>query len=270
MLRDVAAGDVDGDGVVDLAWIELSLNLVEFRTGQGDGSFAPSISLDAPWDPFVVEVADPDDDAHANIVVLLRSPSRLAICRAGPSGPKPPVFIDLPSTSPSSGSIPVTLCLGDLFSDGFPDWLMTFEANRRIKIIHGTPLDLVEGSAVFMGAGDSTQASRCASGDLNGAGYPDLLHLTNLVDSDLSVRLSDGLGSFEPLVTYSTENQFLYALALQSAIRTQDLTGDGAVEVFIPGARAVDDTLVFQGAPDGSLGELTSIPCVASACEESC
>jgi len=64
---DVKAGDVNGDGRVDIftthaEWLHLVL-------GNGDGTFGPPSTLEVPWGPTDVALADLNGDGHADVAV---------------------------------------------------------------------------------------------------------------------------------------------------------------------------------------------------------
>jgi hypothetical protein len=69
--RSLAAGDLDGDGRLDLATAnELSAD-VSLLIGVGDGTFEPAVSLDPGGRPLAVAVADLDGNGALDLAVTL-------------------------------------------------------------------------------------------------------------------------------------------------------------------------------------------------------
>lgn len=76
----IAAGDVTGDGVVDLAVAAGGLSRVAILEGDGDGGFAaPALATDTGSSPAVVRLADLDGDGDADLLAISRETGRLDV-----------------------------------------------------------------------------------------------------------------------------------------------------------------------------------------------
>ena len=64
----VAAGDVDGDGDVDLLTGRPTIDVVMILKNDGTGQFAPAVAVAAGPEPWSVQLADMDGDGDQDIV----------------------------------------------------------------------------------------------------------------------------------------------------------------------------------------------------------
>ena len=65
----IAAGDLDGDGKIDLAVPSGKDQLVAVFLGKGDGTFAPRKDLPQPQPPARVALGDLDGDGKLDMVL---------------------------------------------------------------------------------------------------------------------------------------------------------------------------------------------------------
>jgi|GEM_PF-3584605 len=237
---DLAAGDFDSDGAVDLAVTSMAPvatrgggNSVMILLGDGDGSFTFSGDLPFGNEPHDVITVDLDGDEALDLVVT------------DPFGDSAWVYLGFgdgtfASAVPySAGNSPSNLTADDLDGDTVPDLAV---ANSS-------------GVSVLLGIGDGTLASPVqytagsgpsgvAAADLDGDSAIDLV-VSNQSGDDVSVLLGQGDGTFGAAVNYAVGD-------LPTSVTACDLTGDGTPDVAV--SNYSDDTLaLLVGIGDGTL-----------------
>jgi Big-like domain-containing protein/VCBS repeat protein len=214
----VAVGDLNGDGVPDLAVANLCLNLDQYGDctgiggvgvllGNGDGTFQSAVaySTGADW-ALSITIGDLNGDGKPDLVVANAY---------GPYG--------------SDGSAAVLLGNGD----------GTFQP------------------AVNYDSG-GYNADSIAIADVNGNGVPDLVVANLCqnegcyTDGEVAVLLGNGDGTFQPAMTYDSGERVAYSLGVG------DLTGNGILDVVVSnrisnGSTAHNAVSVLVGNGDGTL-----------------
>ena len=74
--RDLATGDLDGNGILDIVAVNDSENEISVLLGTGGGAFAPFVAYHVDGEPHSVALADFDDDGALDIA----APSDTAFC----------------------------------------------------------------------------------------------------------------------------------------------------------------------------------------------
>ncbi len=111
--RDLAAGDLDGDGLVDLV-IATASDVILWKPGRGQGVFLASRPLRVAGTSVDVEVADLDGDGHLDIVTACLGAASTVHWGDGAGGF--PERLDL-----ATPGISQAVLVEDLDSDGRPD-----------------------------------------------------------------------------------------------------------------------------------------------------
>lgn len=203
---DVVAADLDGDGKLDLASVELWSNRLSVFLGNGDGTFASAVAYSAA------------------------SPASLVAARLRPNGPLDlvpsggPVLLGdgkgafAPSTGDfAPGLYPMDVAAADLDGDGAVDLVFPNDATDHVTVLRG------DGTGGFpnpttLATGRLPGVVRIA--DLNGDAHPDLVVQLRQNGNDGTnttvVLLGVGGGEFAPPLDL-VENPFAVA----------DLDGDG-------------------------------------------
>jgi hypothetical protein len=124
MAQRLAAGDLDGDGIVDLASVgsnpvDPGDDLVRIAFGNGDGSFRAGYTLATGEHPVGVALADLDNDRHLDVIVANHLSNDISIFLADGQGG----FLTEQRTPAGNG--PMALAAADFNGDGVPDVAVT-------------------------------------------------------------------------------------------------------------------------------------------------
>jgi len=211
-LTDLAAADVDGDGVTDLVLAHRAPGGVTVLLGHGDGTFANGI--ETPVDKYLIALAVGDFDHDGRDDVAVTGAANITVESSSVS-----IFLGrseghlvLAGEYPGGREI----VSGDLDEDGSLDLVMTADM--------GTVL-LGDGAGKFrVGVGYGSWADDISLADLNNDGHLDLLTAINCSKNDgiYSRRLGKGDGAFEPPVQISK------SCGTPTVV---DINGDGKLDV---------------------------------------
>ncbi len=258
---DIALGDFDGDGNLDMAIVKNSEN-VSILINKGNGTFAAGQDFGIGDFPQAIAVGDLDGDGDLDLAIATYYQSVSILLNNGDG------TFGTPQLFAADGK-PVTIAIGDLDGDGDLDlvtgskWYDGFSVlknngdgtfapyqnvdtpSNTVKIQLGDldgdgDLDIVtiQGYSEFFDVlknnGDGTFATAqrfpvgeiaadIVLGDLDGDGDLDIV-TANKVSDVVSVVKNDGNGSF-------TRPQFFTAVYNLSSITLGDLDGDGDLDV---------------------------------------
>lgn len=241
---DVATGDLDGDGRLDLACALAGERRISVRLQRADG-WSASDPLPLPLEPHLVAVADLDRDRHLDIVATAHDSGAVWVWLGDGTGRFSPA-----DGSPFSAVLRERphnhgLVVGDLDGDGDPDVVVTDQDGQSASVLlaDDKALRVAPGSPVAVGG----QPYPPALGDVDGDGKLDLV--VPLVGGDaIALLRGDGRGGFQhfPGSPRGTELARPYGVALG------DLDGSGTLDVVA----IHDDTdkiTVLLAAEGGSL-----------------
>jgi len=239
--QSLAAGDLDGDGILDLVTANLSGGLTILR-GNGDGKFERREDYPLGVTPYSAAIADLNRDGRPDIVLVDSTLDVVSVidaiggCQFGHR------------RDYQTGIRPAHVKVGDWNSDHLLDLAVTDEGDNTISI--------------FMGAGDGTFGPRTAyeighdpcysdAGDLNGDGHPDLV-TANEKSNTISVLLGNGDGTFRDRVDYAAGDN-------PRSVKMGDFNGDGRVDIVAANFWGSTVSLLL-GNGDGTLRAETEFP----------
>lgn len=250
---DIAAGEIDGDGHVDLVIPNHGTKYVTVLLGDGRGGFVP-----APGSPFMVKsdphphgvgLADFNGDRKTDILVDdWQNDSVTVLFSNGKGG------FDSPGVSFAVGRMPYhKVRAADVNGDGKADIITTNMRGNNATVLLGDGLGRFSQSAGSpLATGDSP--FHLAIGDMNRDNKPDLVIATysgqgsDPSDDGVAVLLGDGRGGFSPMSgsPFKTTGRASGNLALG------DINGDGLMDVAVANG-ASNDVTVLLGSNKGTL-----------------
>ena len=195
-----AVGDVDGDGDVDLAVVNMVSGSVSLRLNAGNGTFGSGPDLFFGSLPVGVALGDVDGDGDLDLAVLTNANGVNVRLNNG-SG----VFSGTQSVGVGNNN-PLDLHLADVDADGDPDIVVV-----NYTTPGGVAVRLNNGAGVFGAGFDYALGAtpvQAALADMDGDGDLDLL-TGNIGANTIALRLNGGTG---PLATAASHSPAALAL----------------------------------------------------------
>ena len=257
--QSVAVEDVNRDGKLDVLVANVicapngcATGSVGVLLGNGNGTFQPAVTYDSGgFSAESVAVEDVNKDGKPDLLVANTCVGNGGFdCETGSVG----VLLgngdgtfQTPVRYVSGGTGASSVVVMDVNEDGSPDLLVANACGNN-----GNYGCMIGSVGVLLGNGDGTfhaavnytsggyQPYSVAVNDLNGDGNPDLLVANRCVDSGncngvVGVRLGNGDGRFQPVVTYDSGGYEAQSVAVA------DVNGDGKPDLMVANVCADSD-----------------------------
>ena len=193
----VAIGDLNGDGIPDLAVANYGANTVSILYGQKGGAFTTGPVLSTATNPYGVAIADFAHDGHPSVAVTCYHTGQLYVFPNSGTGTFGTPYIY------TTGAFPTSIAVADFNRDG------------KLDIVTGN--SIANNVSFFAGNGDGTFAAdvispalnfpvSIAAGDINGDGIPDLVTVAPNYNQ-VAVLLGKGDGTFQQRTEFAAGNQ---------------------------------------------------------------
>lgn len=235
--RSVELVDVDGDSKSDLVVATGNANAVQVSRGNGDGTFANTITVTVPDSARQALVADLNADGRRDLVVVSTN-SFYVFLNTGTAAVYDGFTTFTPGTDADRGA------LGDFNADGRPDLALAGLSTNRVDVLLGT------GSGTFAPRTSYAlpgEGGSIAAGDLNGDGRADLVAGISF-GTTVQVLVANPDGTFAAPVGYATTGGQVNSVALA------DLDLNGTLDVVARSLGASKAT-VWTGTGTGTLNQ---------------
>jgi len=232
-----AAGDLDGDGLLDLAVVNSQTNDLSVLIGQGDGTFSAAISYPLGFKPRAIAVSDFNNDGYPDAAVTCyESCSRGLYLLLNPGDGRFGSLTPVPGIAMGDEAT-----AADFNRDGDMD-LAVFHSVGG-KHMYSVLLGDGSGSLAIANSYEALEsAASMVSGDFNGDGKPDIAFVQNR-SHKLVVAQNAGDGSLQLPVMRDTGS---YPIAIAQGLFDDDLLPDLAV-VHTGGAQPGVTIYIGQG-----------------------
>jgi uncharacterized protein (TIGR03437 family) len=214
--QTAAIGDLNGDGIPDLAVASNGSNTVSVLLGKGNGTFQPAVDYPAGQGATGVAIADFNGDGNPDIVTANVAVGSVSLLLGNGDG----TFQSQKKTSIMFGAI--ALATGDFNKDGKQDVVV-------LGII-GVTILLGNGDGTFQDGvnyGTRSGLGNVVVADFNGDGNADLA-VSNTSSNAISILLGNGNGTFQTNVDFTADTK-----SSVQTLAVGDLNGDGKLDIAV-------------------------------------
>lgn len=231
----VAAGDVNGDGFIDLVTANAESNTVTLLRGNSSASFdryetANRTDYSVGIAPYSVAISDVNRDGRLDLITANITSNNVTVLRGKAGG-----GFDRADYAAADG--PGSVAVGDVNNDGRPDMITGNFSNNTLTVLRGNAssgFDLITYPI-------AEYANFVKVGDVNGDGRLDLI-LVNISINSVTVLRGNTAGGFDS-TTYGVDTY-------PTSVAVGDVTGDGRVDLITTNV-LLNTVTVLRGNDNG-------------------
>jgi flagellin-like hook-associated protein FlgL len=232
--RDIALGDLNGDGIIDLVTADYVSNTVSVLLGFGNGSFGAALSIAVGLEPYSVTTGDFNRDGILDLVTADSGSNTISVLLGLGSGSY------APRVSFAVGNGPRSIKTADFNGDGVLDLVSANGGADTVSVLYGTGNG---GFAMQVSYSVGEEPVSVSTGDFNGDGFLDIA-TTDYNDSAVSVLLGNGIGSFSLRTSFAAGN-------FSRSIVADDFNGDGVIDLVTADSGSNTTSVLLGRTKDG-------------------
>jgi uncharacterized repeat protein (TIGR01451 family) len=215
----VATGDLNGDGIADLAVTNTGGNNISVLIGKGDGTFKPTVNYGSNGvSPEGIAIADLNGDGIPDLAVANIANNNVSMLIGNGDG----TFQNATAIGNMAG--PASAVAGDFNGDGIADLAFTNEMSDTVTVLLGNGGGTFRAPVTYQVA--STPEFMVAT-DVNGDGIADLVTTSAVTSGNgVSVLIGNPDGTFQNAVGYA-------AGSLPAYIAVGDFNKDGKPDLAV-------------------------------------
>ena len=244
-----STGDLNGDGLVDIAVSYRGLSAIEILLGNPDQSYTETVILATPSDPIGIAIAEMDGDGFLDFVTANNSSSTVSVFYGDGDG----TFNDIQNQATTRRyntllpAPPGSIAVKELNGDGLAD-IVTSNSDGTVSVLlNGRDFQEFSPTYNLPNTFPTGGTGPVVLADFNNDGMTDLAVPSS---NGISIYLGKGDGTF----TFKTS---LSAFGVNS-MNTADFDGDGNTDIGITKTVGKQDfDLVYFGAGDGTFPRST-------------
>jgi hypothetical protein len=216
----LAAGDLNGDGSLDLVTANTSTNNISVLLGDGKGNFSPAKLFPVGGEPKAIALADFNRDGKLDVVTANFSSGTISVLFGNGDG----TF--QPQQTFAAGIQTVSVVTGDMNNDGIPDIVVTNTQSENTDTFLSNGDGTFQAAKEFVFNNGYAGMTKIALGDMNQDGILDVVGIYGY-GQGFQVWTGNGDGTF---VFWSNSSSY-GTIAYPQGLALGDFSGDGKLDV---------------------------------------
>jgi FG-GAP-like repeat/FG-GAP repeat len=234
----IAAGDLNGDGLLDLITANASTNNISVLLGDGKGDFGPAKLFAVGGQPKSIALADFNRDGKLDVVTANYSSGTISVLFGNGDG----TF--QPQVTLTAGTQTISVATGDMNNDGIPDIVVTNTQSENTDTFLSNGDGTFQPTKQFVFNNGYAGMTKIALGDMNQDGILDVVGIYGY-GQGFQVWIGNGDGTF---VDWSNSSSY-GTIAYPQGLALGDFSGDGKLDVA---TSLYEDNLIGVSVNDGN------------------